>query len=186
MEQGHAQGARVAGTDRQSARELDPTAYLEASGYTVKREGRHLSVKADGDEAYRVTRHHAALSAVNPCAPDHACDEALRCALTWLLTGDEVPPPVGTDAALRYVRDRVNVPRDMSVWAGARRSRRRHSSPAMERAQPSARSTAGTRTRLRSADNRPHDALMTHRPDHCAMAYESRDARTENTEAVRT
>ena len=67
-----------------------------------------------------MTRHHAALSAVNPCAPDHACDEALRCALTWLLTGDEVPPPVGTDAALRYVRDRVNVPRDMSVWAGRR------------------------------------------------------------------
>ncbi|HDS4790969.1 TPA: hypothetical protein QH391_005235, partial [Klebsiella pneumoniae subsp. pneumoniae] len=56
LEQGHAQGARVAGTDRQSARELDPTAYLEASGYTVKREGRHLSVKAGGDEAYRVTR----------------------------------------------------------------------------------------------------------------------------------
>ncbi|MEB2392960.1 hypothetical protein, partial [Escherichia coli] len=25
-------------------------------GYTVKREGRHLSVKAGGDEAYRVTR----------------------------------------------------------------------------------------------------------------------------------
>ena len=56
LEQGHAQGARVAETDRQSARELDPTAYLEASGYTVKREGRHLSVRAGGDEAYRVTR----------------------------------------------------------------------------------------------------------------------------------
>ena len=56
VEQGHAQGARVAETDRQSARELDPTAYLEASGYAVKREGRHLSVRAGGDEAYRVTR----------------------------------------------------------------------------------------------------------------------------------
>lgn len=56
LEQGHARGARVAETDRQSARKLDPTAYLEASGYTVKREGRHLSVRAGSDEAYRVTR----------------------------------------------------------------------------------------------------------------------------------
>jgi hypothetical protein len=29
--------------------------YLEAHGYTVKREGRHLSVRAHGDEVYRVT-----------------------------------------------------------------------------------------------------------------------------------
>lgn len=50
--------ARVDQADRQSARELDPTAYLEASGYTVKREGRHLSVRAGGDEVYRVTRQH--------------------------------------------------------------------------------------------------------------------------------
>jgi len=56
LEQGHAQGARVAETDRQSARELDPTDYLKARGYTVKREGQHLSVRADGDEVYRVTR----------------------------------------------------------------------------------------------------------------------------------
>lgn len=56
LEQGHAQGARVAETDRQSARELDPTAYLEAQGFQVIKEGRHLSVRQHGDEAYRVTR----------------------------------------------------------------------------------------------------------------------------------
>lgn len=39
------------------ARETDPSAFLESAGYTVKREGRHLSVRgADGDEVYRVTR----------------------------------------------------------------------------------------------------------------------------------
>jgi hypothetical protein len=38
------------------ARQVDPTAYLEAQGYTVTREGRHLSVSANGDEVYRVTR----------------------------------------------------------------------------------------------------------------------------------
>lgn len=58
LDQGHAKRARVAESDRQSARELDPTAYLEASGYTVKREGRHLSVMARGDEIYRVTQRH--------------------------------------------------------------------------------------------------------------------------------
>lgn len=56
LEQGNAQRARITETDRQSARELDPTAYLEASGYTVKREGRHLSVRSGSDEVYRVTR----------------------------------------------------------------------------------------------------------------------------------
>jgi len=56
VEQGNTKGARVDGADRVAARELDPTAYLEAQGYTVKREGRHLSVQAGGDEVYRVTQ----------------------------------------------------------------------------------------------------------------------------------
>ena len=44
----------------------------------------------------------------------------MRCALTHLLTGERPVPPAGSDAALRYVRDRVNVPRDMSLWAARR------------------------------------------------------------------
>lgn len=55
MEQSQTSRARITDEDRQSARQLDPTAYLEANGYTVKREGRHLSVKACGDEVYRLT-----------------------------------------------------------------------------------------------------------------------------------
>ena len=40
-----------------AARETDPTGYLEASGFTVNHEGRHLSVRGgDGDEVFRVTR----------------------------------------------------------------------------------------------------------------------------------
>lgn len=38
------------------ARAMDPTAYLEGRGYTVRREGRHLSVRLEGDERYRITR----------------------------------------------------------------------------------------------------------------------------------
>jgi len=56
VEQSNADRARVARKDRQTAREIDPTAYLQASGYTVKRDGRHLSVRANRDEVYRVTR----------------------------------------------------------------------------------------------------------------------------------
>lgn len=55
VEQGYAQGTRVDTADNKAAREIDPSAYLEANGYTVKREGRHLSVRTNGDEMYRVT-----------------------------------------------------------------------------------------------------------------------------------
>lgn len=48
---------RVREADRVQAREIDPTPYLEARGYVVRREGRHLSVRdSDGEEVYRVTR----------------------------------------------------------------------------------------------------------------------------------
>jgi hypothetical protein len=40
---------------RIEARQVDPTAYLESLGYTVKKEGRHLSVQQHADEVYRIT-----------------------------------------------------------------------------------------------------------------------------------
>lgn len=51
----NAQVLRVTEVNRQSARKANPTRYLEARGYTVKREGRHLSVQIGGEEAYRLT-----------------------------------------------------------------------------------------------------------------------------------
>ena len=71
------------------------------------------------EAAARVLRHKDALIKANPCA-EALIDEALRCALTRMLTGEAVQPPPGSDVALRYVKDRVNVPRDMSVWAARR------------------------------------------------------------------
>lgn len=59
--QSHAEGARVDAADRHSARELDPSRYLESHGYEVVRDGtggRHLSVRMGGDELYRLTRKH--------------------------------------------------------------------------------------------------------------------------------
>ena len=72
------------------------------------------------EAAFRLLRHRESVIGSNPCATPAVVDEALRCALTLLLTGEPCLPPPDSDAALRYVRDRVNVPRDMSLWAARR------------------------------------------------------------------
>ncbi|MEM8806124.1 MAG: glutathione S-transferase family protein [Cyanobacteria bacterium P01_G01_bin.38] len=68
---------------------------------------------------HRVLKHRANIIRVNP-ANDPLFDEALRCALTYLMTGEVCPPPRGSDGALRYLRDRISVPRDMSIYAAKR------------------------------------------------------------------
>jgi glutathione S-transferase len=68
---------------------------------------------------HRVIKHRDNIIRVNP-ADDSLFDEALRCALTHMMTGETCTPPPGSDAALRYLRDRINVPRDMSIYAGKR------------------------------------------------------------------
>jgi len=68
---------------------------------------------------YRVLKHRANIIRVNP-ADDTLFDEALRCALTTLMTGEPCQPPAGSDLGLRYLRDRINVPRDMSIYAAKR------------------------------------------------------------------
>ena len=37
-----------------------------------------------------------------------------------MMTGEPCTPPAEMDVALRYLRDRVNVPRDMSIFAAKR------------------------------------------------------------------
>ena len=67
----------------------------------------------------RVLKHRANLIRVNPA--DHQLfDPALRCALTLMMTGKACVPPAGSDSALRYLRDRISVPRDMSIYAAKR------------------------------------------------------------------
>jgi glutathione S-transferase len=67
----------------------------------------------------RVIKHHANIIRVNP-TDDATFDPALRCALTQMITGTACAPPAGTDAGLRYLRDRISVPRDMSIYAAKR------------------------------------------------------------------
>jgi glutathione S-transferase len=74
---------------------------------------------ARAEAVYRTVKHHANIIRVNP-ADDKLMDEALRCALTAMMTGVVCLPPQGSAAALRYLRDRISVPRDMSIYAAKR------------------------------------------------------------------
>jgi len=68
---------------------------------------------------YRVIKHRANIIKVNP-VDDELFDQALRCALTGMIKGVACVPPAGADRGLRYLRDRINVPRDMSIFAAKR------------------------------------------------------------------
>mmetsp|Transcript_611 Transcript_611/g.740 ORF Transcript_611/g.740 Transcript_611/m.740 type:complete len:403 (+) Transcript_611:295-1503(+) len=73
--------------------------------------------KMSKEEAlYRVCKHRDNVIKTNP-ADNTLFDTALRCALTNMMTGKVCTPPSGSDVALRYMRDHISVPRDMSVWA---------------------------------------------------------------------
>ena len=67
----------------------------------------------------RVIKHRDNILKVNP-ADQQLFDAALRCALTKMMTGETCTPPSGSDVALRYLRDRISVPRDMSIYAAKR------------------------------------------------------------------
>jgi glutathione S-transferase len=68
---------------------------------------------------HRVLKHRHTLVQVNP-VESSVVEQALQCALTHLMTGQACPPPPQSDLALRYLRDRINVPRDMSIYAAKR------------------------------------------------------------------
>jgi glutathione S-transferase len=68
---------------------------------------------------HRVVQHRHNIIRVNPIA-EPTFDQALRCALTLLIKNEICPPPQGTDVGLRYLRDRISVPRDMSIYAAKR------------------------------------------------------------------
>ncbi len=98
--------ARVDQAANQAGAELPDVAYPEPES-------------SRAEALYRVVKHRANIIRVNP-ADDALMDEALRCALTTLITGQPCQPPPGADAALRYLRDRISVPRDMSIYAAKR------------------------------------------------------------------
>jgi glutathione S-transferase len=74
---------------------------------------------ARAEALYRTIKHKDNIIRVNP-GDNKLVDEALRSALTNMVAGTNCMPPQGSDAALRYLRDRINVPRDMSIYAAKR------------------------------------------------------------------
>ena len=74
---------------------------------------------AGAEALYRTVKHHDQIIRVNP-GDNKLVDEALRSALTTMITGLDCIPPQGSDSVLRYLRDRINVPRDMSIYAAKR------------------------------------------------------------------
>lgn len=71
----------------------------------------------------RMIKHKDVVIHINCVKDKAAVDEAVRCALTTLVSSNgevcELKDEIQA-VALRYIRDRVNVPRDMSIWAGRR------------------------------------------------------------------
>lgn len=83
-------------------------------------DGRYAEPETSRAEALaRVIKHRENIIRVNP-VDDTTFDEALRCGLTRLMMGDGPVPPQGAEVGLRYLRDRINVPRDMSIYAARR------------------------------------------------------------------
>ncbi len=82
---------------------------LPDAGYPIPPESK-------AEALYRVLRHRHNLIKVNPDRENF--DYALRCALTNLSQDHlECVPPPGAEIGLRYLRDRVNVPRDMAIYS---------------------------------------------------------------------
>ena len=63
-----------------------------------------------------VLRHRQTLMVRNPLGA--GLDQPLRAALTWMVTGLTVRPQAGAAMGLRYLRDRISVPRDMPLLSG--------------------------------------------------------------------
>jgi len=80
--------------------------------------------------AFRVMQHRKSIVSVNPTQNKDHVDEALRCVVMRLLSDNNdddgsgsvvvSSPPRDSDLSLRYIRDRINVPRDMPIWSARR------------------------------------------------------------------
>ena len=75
--------------------------------------------QAAAEALTRVLRHRDPLLARSATGGSEF-DRPLRSALTTLISGQPCAPPAGSAASLRYLRDRISVPRDMSLHAARR------------------------------------------------------------------
>ena len=101
----------------------------------------------------RVLRHRHTLISRNPLGP--AFEPALRCALDHLITGRDQVPPGGSAAGLRYLRDRISVPRDMPLHAARRLRQALEHTAALDPETPDGQGPSIPRRHRRDQDPRP-------------------------------
>ena len=66
----------------------------------------------------QMLKHKSIVASINPHSPPKEVEAGIQAALSNMIRKDPVAaPPSGTAAALRYIRDRINVPRDMPLHA---------------------------------------------------------------------
>ena len=102
----------------------------------------------------RVLRHKDTLLSRNPL-PLPVMDPALRAALTHLIVASECAPPPGSAAGLRYLRDRISVPRDMPLHAARRLRRSLEMTARLDSLNPSAQGPALPERHRRDQDPAP-------------------------------
>ena len=85
---------------------------LPDCGYKEPEDSRHIALE-------KMVRHHDSILNRED-NPMKGRDEPLRAAMTYMMTGQMETLPVGSEIALRYLRDRICVPRDMPIWSARR------------------------------------------------------------------
>jgi len=86
----------------------------------------------------RTLRHRAPLLQRHGAAAGGRFDVALRAALSHLVSDEDSTPPAGSAAALRHLRDRISVPRDMPLHAARRLRRSLEHTARLDPADPTA------------------------------------------------
>ena len=101
----------------------------------------------------RVLRHRGPLLQRHP--QGSGFDLPLRCALTRLILQRECPPPPGSAAGLRYLRDRICVPRDMPLHAARLLRSALEATARLDRLDPAAQPPPLPHQHRRDQDPRP-------------------------------
>ncbi len=87
---------------------------LELSDFSTNRK---IKKNFEAIALERVMKHKDTIIAISPMK-NNLFDQPLRAALTCMITKSPCPPEKNSASALRYLRDRISIPRDMPLLSG--------------------------------------------------------------------